>query len=164
MSNNSVIFYAAVPSNYAVAGTALTNDRFENADRLQAVVIGSHIDSIIYNISIRNISSDGVVEYAIFKIERAHEVPDGNPLLPTDTQIQTEGLQTAMRRYQPGRIIKFGLIAVAGEQPRALSLKGNFKKFRMSKVRTGDYYGIILFMRGIETANIDFHGRYTSYN
>ncbi len=164
LNNATVVFYPAVPANYAVIGSPVTGDTFEQADRSQAVVIGSHIDTIIYNVSFRNIESDGVIEWAIFKIERAHEVPDGNPLLPTDTEIQTEGLQTALRRYQPGRVIKFGTVAVAPEQPRVISLKANYRKFKMSKIRTGDYYGMICFVRGITSTNIDFHGRYQSYN
>jgi len=165
--NTSVIMYAAVPANYGIIGTALGQDMFEQVDRSQNVAIGSHIDTIIYNIGIRDSTVPGIVSYAIFKVERAHEVPTANGiLLPTDAQIFAEGLQQAMRRYQPGRILKYGQIAVAAEQPRTLSLKGNYKKFRMSKVRTGDYYGIILFNKAAVGGSIsmDLEGRYQSYN
>ena len=164
LDNNSVVHYAAVPSNYSTTGQSLGQDMFENVDRLQNVAIGSFIDTIIYSVGVREIEGNGIIEYAIFKVERAHEVPTANAvLLPTDAIITSSGLQAGMRQFQPGRIIKFGQVAVAQEQPRQLSLKGNYKKFRFSKVRAGDYYGIILFVRGL-TCTIDFQSRYQSYN
>lgn len=161
-TNTSVVFFAAIPANYGVTGSALTSDRFEQVDRLQQVAIGTEINSIIFTVTLRNITASASVEYAIFKIERSNQVPDtDNISLPNDASITTEGLQSAMRRFQPGRIIKFGVVGVAAEQPRVLSLKANYKKFKMSKVRTGDYYGIIIFSRGTSSV-IDFQARYNA--
>ncbi len=162
--NTSVILFASITSNYQVIGTALTNDTFENADRLQNVQLGANIDSIIYNIAIREIQNDGIVEYVIFKIERSDEVPDvTNTKMPTDVEITTEGLQSAFRRYQPGRVLKYGAFGVASAQPRAISVKGNYKKFNFSKVRAGDYYGILVFSRNASALVVDVQARYNAY-
>ena len=164
-TNTALSFFAAHASGqYSETGAALTEDRFEQADRLQQVVIGNHIDTIIYNVDISDVTGSGIIEYAIFKIERAHVVPafDG-VLLPPQNTITTAGLQAAMRQYQPGRILKFGTVAVAAEQPRTFSVKGNYKKFKMSKLRTGDYYGIAIYNRTSAAATITIQARYQSY-
>lgn len=160
--SEGLILYAAIPSNYATVGTPLSADRYENVDRLQNVAIGSEIQSIIYNIAISSVTTPGIIEYAIFKVERATSVPTTDGVyLPTPAEIVSIGLQAAMRQYQPGRVIKFGNFAVAAEQPRTVSLKGAYGKFRMAKVRTGDYYGIIVFSRGA-TSIVDVQSRYNS--
>ncbi len=168
MNNNvaslaSITFFAAVPANYTITGSDLSNDTFEQADRLQLVPIGNTINSIIFNISIRDITLSGVIEYAIFKVERASETPtEASNLLPSNTEISTQGLQSGMRQYQPGRVIKYGQLAVAAEQPRTLSIKGNYAKFKMAKLRTGDHYGIMLYNRTSATAVIDIQCRYNA--
>ncbi len=165
VANGNALFFAAVPGTYIVTGTPLTNDTFEDADRAQRVPLGCEIPSIIYDISIRDATDSSSVEYCLFKVERAHEVPTTNDgLLPSSNSILTEGLQAAMRKYQPGRVIKFGVISVAAEQPLHRSIKGNYGKFKMAKVRTGDYYGIILFNRtgGTGTLSVDVQMRYNA--
>jgi len=162
--NQSVILFASVTSNYQTIGTPLTNDTFENADRLQNTQLGANIDSIVYNIAIREIANDGIIEYVIFKIERSDEVPDTtNSKMPTDVEITTEGLQSAFRRYQPGRVLKYGAFGVASAQPRAISVKGDYKKFRFVKVRAGDYYGILIFNRNVASLEVDLQARYNAY-
>ncbi len=162
-SSASVVFFAAVPANYAVTGTLLTSDTFENSDRQQNCPIGCEIPFIVYNVFTRAITSDGIVEYAIFKVERASSVPTtDNVLLPDNTTISTQGLQAAMRQYQPGRVLKYGALAVAAEQPRQISLGMSYSKFKMAKMRTGDYYGIILFNRNGAGVTLDIQARYNA--
>ncbi len=163
MASESVVMFAAVASNYATTGTSLTSDTFENADRSQLVPIGADIPSIVYNIAIRNATATAVLEFAFFKIERAHEVPQTNDvLLPSNATINSLGLQAAFRQYQPGRLLKYMKIAVAAEQPRAFSTKINYAKFKMVKMRTGDYYGVIIFNRGSMAMTIDIEARYNA--
>jgi len=163
-ANQSVVLYACITANYNVIGTALSADTFENADRLQNTQLGANVDSIIYSVAGRDITGNGILEYAIFKIERADEVPDTtNQKLPTDIQITTQGLQQAIRQFQPGRITKYGQRAFAAEQPVAWSVKGAYKKFNFSKVRAGDYYGILVFNRSSATVTIDLQARYIAY-
>ncbi len=163
MAAESLVFHAAIASNFAVIGSPLTNDTFEDANRTQNCVVGSDISSIIFNIDIRNNTGDGPIEYAILKIERAHVVPDTDGiLLPGNADIITEGLQASTRRYQPGRVIKFGSFSVAAEQPRSLSIKGNYSKFKMSRIRTGDFFTLVLFNRTSATTTIDIQARYSA--
>ncbi len=160
-SFGNVVFFAALPANYGIIGSALSADTFENSDRLQLCPLGCMISSVVFNISIRDVITSGTIEYAIFKVERASETPTTNQVyLPNDTEIGSIGLQAAMRQYQPGRVIKYGQIAVAAEQPRVLSIKGNYGKFKMAKLRTGDYYGIIIFNRASDITTIDVQSRY----
>ncbi len=163
VSNTGTAFFASITASYNQTGTLLTSDTFENADRTQQTPIGADVNFIVYNISIRAGASASIIEYAIFKIERASGVPSlNNGLLPDDVTIQTQGLQSAMRQYQPGRILKFGQVAIAAEQPRALSLSGNYRKFRFAKQRTGDYYGIVIFNRGDDAVTLDIQARYNA--
>ncbi len=159
--NTSIIFYAALPAVYSITGVGLTGDLFENVDRSQNNKIGDTIGTITHDIGFRDILSSGIVEIAVFKIERAHAVPttDG-VLLPTDATIITGGLQASVRQYQPGRVIHYRKTAIATEQPRTIKVLGNFGKFKMSKMRTGDYYGIILFNRTGSTITVDIEARY----
>ncbi len=160
-TNTSLIFYAAIPANYAVTGTALSSDTFENADRQQNCPIGSTIDNIVFNIAFRGLTDNGVMEYAFFKIERSNVVPTGdNVMLPNDTVILSQGLQSAIRQYQPGRVLHYGQVAVATEQPRCISKSVPYGKFKLSKLRTGDYYGVQIFNRSAATVFVDVQARY----
>lgn len=161
--NESLIMFAAIAANYTVTGTALQTDTFENSDRLQNVVINSNIANVTYTISIRGTTTPATIEYSIFKVERASTVPvDDGVLLPTNTEIATEGLQAALRKHQPGRVIKFGAFATAEAQPRVVTVNGNYAKFKLSKLRTGDFYGIIIFNRGGADVIMDVQARFKS--
>ncbi len=164
-NNTSLVFHAALAAGYSTTGTVLTTDRFENADRAQQCVIGSKIDGITFDIFCRLPETSGVVEWAILKIERSNVVPDtDNVILPNDTTIQTTGLQAALRQYQPGRVLKYGAFAVAPEQPATRQVGVSFKKFKMNTLRTGDYYTLVVFNRGITmSCVIDLQARYYSY-
>ncbi len=161
LGNDNLIIFAAVASSYATTGVSLTSDTFEDADRDQRCPLGADIPSIIYDITVRDSETPTAVEYAIFKIERAHAVPaDDDVLLPTSTSISTSGIQAAVRRFQPGRVIKMGVFAVAKEQPMHRSIKGNYQRFKMMKLRTGDFYGIQIFNRGLGQVTVDVQMRY----
>ncbi len=105
MSNNvnastSVVFFAATAANFATTGNALSGDTFEQADRLQQNVVNSTISNIIYSVSIRDITSNGTIEYSVFKIERANAVPTADGVtLPNDALTLTQGLQSAVRQF-----------------------------------------------------------------
>ncbi len=160
MANQSAVFFASITANYATTGQILTSDTFENADRQQQSPIGADINGIVFNLGFRNATASSVIECAFFKIERANVVPVAdNVLLPDNTTINNQGLQSAFRQYQPARLLKYVKVAVAAEQPRTLSVRIPYKKFRMAKVRTGDYYGVMVFNRGGELG-IDFEARY----
>lgn len=158
---DSVIFYAAIAANYATTGTSLSADMYENVDRLQNVTPFASISPIIFNLAFINKESESFVSYAIFKVERSTQVPNTDGvILPLNTEIVTEGLQQAMRRYQPGRIIKYGKVAISTGQPVALSIKADFGKYKMGTLRTGDFYGIIIFNSSLEPIDVDIESRY----
>lgn len=161
-AGSSVINYAAVVANYGITGTALTSDLNEQVDRSQTVRLGENIDTITWDIGLSPVDT-GIIEICVFKVERANSVPttDGT-LLPANSTITTTGLQAAMRQYQPGRIIHYRKVGVAAAQPRAIKVVGNFAKFKMSKIRTGDYYGIAIYNRTPGICIIDFEARYKS--
>ncbi len=169
MANNvltatSIVTYAAIPtSNYAATGAALSGDTFEQADRLSQNPLGAKINTIRFNVAIRGISDNGIIEYAMFKIERATAVPQlGDGQLPDQTSINSLGLQAAMRQFQPGRVLHFGQLAIATEQPRVFVKTINYAKFKMSTLRTGDYYGIIIHNRNPAAVTIDVQMMYKS--
>ncbi len=162
-TNAGLVFFASTSANYATTGTPLTSDSFEQADRSQQVPIGSDINSIVYNISFRDGSAQAVMELAFFKIERAHVTPSlDNVLLPTEGTIGSQGLQAAFRQYQPGRLLKYLKVAIAPEQPRTLSVRVPYKKFKMAKVRTGDFYGVVIYNRSSATTGVDVEARYNA--
>jgi len=154
---------AAQAGNFNTTGDALSGDTFENADRLTTVQIGAKIFNIIYNLGIRDLTGDGIIEWAILKIERSPVVPTQGSGLPTNAEITTIGLQAAVRQYQPGRVLKFGTIAVAAEQPRTISLKGNYSKFRFTTMRTGDFYCIMIFNRSETAITLDTQMRFKAF-
>lgn len=160
---DTLVFFASVPANYPVTGTPVTNDTFEQADRANLTPIGARITRITFDVSIQDITDQGTIEWAIFKIERAPTVPALGNQLPLSAEISVQGLQQAMRQYQPGRVIKFGQLSVASEQPRSFRAIGRFGRFRMQANRTGDYYGIIIFNKTGGTPIISVQARYKAY-
>ncbi len=162
-SNTATVFFASQTANYTTTGTLLTSDTFEQSDRSQTTALGSDINFIVYNLSCIAGETASIIEYAIFKIERSNSVPSfDNSTLPASTTIQTQGLQSGMRQYQPGRVLKFGKFVIAAEQPRAISLGISYRKFKMAKVRTGDFYGIVVFNRGSSDVTLDIEARYNA--
>ncbi len=143
--NNAVLIIAVAPARDA--GGAVSQDN-EARDRDRLCSVGSNVNSIIFDVSMRQIEDEGILEYAIFKLERQLSAPVlGTAPIPTAGEMNGEGLQQALRRHIPGRVIKFGLVAFTAETTRAIKLRGDFKKFRLSSVRSGDYFCILLFNR-----------------
>lgn len=156
-ANIATIILAAVPSQ--VAGVAATTD-VEARDRDRTCAIGSHVNSIVFDIALRGAPTTGYVEYAVFKLERQTAVPTlGVVSMPTSATITTIGLQQAMRTANPGRIVKFGQIPYTAETTRVARISANFKKYRLSSVRQGDYFGIVIYNR-TGTVTFDVQMRY----
>ncbi len=161
LASNSGLFYACTTANYTTTGTALTVDTFEQADRQQNTPIGADVNGIVYNLAVRDATVSAIIEIAFFKIERAHIVPSADDvLLPSNATIVALGLQAAFRQFQPGRLLKYVKLAVAPEQPRTLSIMVLYRKFKMAKVRTGDFYGVMTFNRSSGDVIIDYEARY----
>ncbi len=156
---NQLTHFLANASTYVVTGTGVTAPVFGTSNREQENSIGSKIGTTTIDISIRNIISDCVIEYVVFKRERQPAVPIKGTGLPSDTDCNTLGLQMAYRTEMPGRILQFGMFGVAPEQPRVKKLTINWSKYKLGVMHTGDFYGVTVFPRG-SNVSVDIQTRY----
>lgn len=159
-ANTAMVFLAANAGALNITGTAATTAAYSLSNREQENTVGGIIDTITFDISFNNAMSASVIEYAVFKIERASAVPALGTGLPTSASILASGLQQALRIIQPGRVVKFGTLSIAPEQPATRHVVANFKKYRMNRIRQGDWYGIIIFNGSANSATISVQARY----
>lgn len=144
---------------YANAGTAPTTARSSLSNREQEYEIGSHVGTTIINLAVRA-NSTGMYEYCVFKSERALAVPTNGNGLPSAANILSNGLQYEMRALHPGRVVHYGQVSVTADMGAVRTLKIPWAKYKMSKIRAGDYYGIIVFHRGAGvTDDVDIQSR-----
>ncbi len=171
MGNNvaggtSLTFFAANAGAYATTNSALTAARESVSNREQECTIGSKIFGVTFDITIQpdttGTAAGGAIEYVVFKIERSPVVPSDaiNEGLPNDTDVGTLGLQAAFRRLQPGRVIKFGNIPFTEQITAVRTIHGSYGKFKMSTIRTGDWYGIMMHVRAANGPLISIQARY----
>ncbi len=147
----------------ATAGTGLGVER-AGGDREKEVNTGSVVGNITLNVSLRGISGNGTLEIALLKVQRSHSVPViGTLPMPTDTVMDTDGLQTTMRTNFPGWVYHYSLISFAAEQPQNKWIKLNLSKFKAAKWRDGDYCALMLFNRSGATITVDTTARYYEY-
>lgn len=151
-------------STYLTTGVGVTTPYAGTANREQENQIGSKIGTTIISISARDLTASGILEYAVWKRERQPAVPVAGTGLPSNARMLAVGTQTAMREEMPGRILHYGKVAVAPEQPRAWTVKINWAKFRLQTIRTGDFYGITFFNRSADTIVVDVETRYKEFN
>lgn len=167
--NNSVLtvtsltHFFANAGAYQLTGTAATTARESLSNREQENTIGSLVGSTTIDVSIRTITSPGTIEYVVFKRERQSSVPVAGTGLPADATVTASGLQSAYRTEMPGRVVHFGQIGVAENQPRVFKIKIPWSKFKMQTMRQGDWYGITIFNRNTTTCQIDVQTRYKEY-
>ncbi len=154
-------FIAANAGAFVTTATVLTAARESISNREQENTIGSKIFRIVYDIIIQPATGvGGALEYAVYKIERAAAIPVPGAGLPTDANILTLGLQAAFRQIQPGRIIKYGAIPFTNETTNVRTIVGNYSKYKLQGLRTGDFYGILLFNRSAQAPVISVQSRY----
>jgi len=158
----SVTFFAVTAGAFVTTAAVLTTARDSLSNREQESSIGSKIFGITFDIIIQPAASlvGGALEYVIFKIERAFVVPVSGVGLPTDANILTLGLQAAFRQIQPGRVIKYGAIPYTEQTTAVRSIRGSYGKFKLATLRTGDFYGIMLFNRAANTPIVSIQARY----
>ncbi len=158
----SLTFFAANAGAYVTTATVLTAAREAISNREQENTIGSKIFGITFDIIIQPAADlvGGALEYVVFKIERAFATPVSGTGLPTDANILTLGLQAAFRQIQPGRVIKYGAIPYTEQTTAVRTIRGSYGKFKLSTIRTGDFYGIMLFNRAANTPIVSIQSRY----
>ncbi len=158
-----LIMIIANAGAFTLTGTALTTARESLSNKEQENTIGSSIGRTTISIGCSDASTSGIVSVGVLKVERADSVPAANNFLPTNTEVGNEGLQGALRREQPGRVIFFDQYAIAADQPRVIHIKIDWKKYNMATIRQGDFYIIDVFNQGITGLTTDTQTRYKEY-
>ncbi len=168
--NNTVASLIAVNLNcanagaFSLVGTDEETPHSATSNKQQECTIGSQLGRTTFDIGVRSASGSGILEYVVYKIERSTAVPAIGALnLPSSAEISTGGMQCEMRNYNPGRILEFGLLAYTAETTRTKKMVINWKKFRMSTIRQGDFYGIVFFNRGTATVTVDLYCRFKEW-
>lgn len=160
-TNTYTLQFLAVP-NEDVGGsvTAIVSDQ----DRGRVCPTGSIVGKSTFTIGIENAVNNGTLNYIILKVERKLAVPAINvDTMPSAAGILTAGMQQAFRMLNPGRIIKYGTVGFSATQNITREIKVDWNKFKMARVRAGDYYLIAMFNRS--GGNVEVHNemRYKCY-
>ena len=149
------------PSIFA-AGSASSNIEAQDKDR--TVNVGHHMGSITIDASIRTTSADGVVEFCVLKVERADTTPViGTHPIPSSAEITAQGMQQACRMANPGKVFHYSKRAYTTEISFVHKIKVSPAKFKLSKVKAGDHWMLIVSNRGANSCVWDFEARYKEY-
>ncbi len=149
------------PSIFA-AGSA--SDNIEAQDKDRTVNVGHHLGTLNVSFSCRNASADGVVEYAILKVERQSTTPVlGTHPIPTSAEIDTQGLQQAVRLANPGKVFHYSARAYTLQISYVHNMRVSPAKFKLSKVKAGDHWILLVFNRGGSQITFDVQMRYKEY-
>ncbi len=163
ISVNTVnVLVIASPSIFA-AGSASSNIEAQDKDR--TVNVGHHIGRLNVDITIRNLTNDGVIEFCLFKVERASTTPvKGVHPVPSNTEIATQGMQQACRLANPGKVFHYSKRPYTVESNIVHKIIVSPAKYKLSKMKAGDHWLLLVFNRadaGIVT--MDFEARYKEY-
>ncbi len=149
------------PSIFA-AGSASSNIEAQDKDR--TVNVGHHIGKITITTSIRNATDSGVFEFCVLKVERAATTPVlGTHPIPSSAEDQSQGVQQAQRMANPGKVFHYSQRAYTIESPITHTIKVSPAKFKLSKVKAGDHWILIVHNRGAAAVNFDVQMRYKEY-
>ncbi len=159
--NAETLFILVSPSIFA-AGSASSNIEAQDKDR--TVNVGHHVGTFFIDTTIRSTTGDGVVEYCLFKVERAAATPAvGTHPVPSGAEITAQGLQQACRMANPGKVFHFSKVVYSIEAPKTHKIKMSPAKFRLSKLKAGDHWCLLVHNRGATTVTFDFEARYKEY-
>ncbi len=90
-ANSVQLFVIESPSIFA-AGSASSNIEAQDKDR--TVNVGHHIGRLNIDTSIRATTNSGIIEYCVFKVERADATPAiGVHPVPSVSEVNTQGIQ-----------------------------------------------------------------------
>ncbi len=161
-ANSAVLIVIESPSIFA-AGSASSNIEAQDKDRM--VNVGHHIGTLNLDVTIRNSLNDGVVEFVVFKVERADSTPAlGTHPVPSVAEILSQGSQQAYRMANPGKVFHYSKRVYTIEQNVAHKIKVSPAKFRLSKVKAGDHWLLGMFNRvAANSVTFDFEARYKEY-
>ncbi len=143
-------------------GSASSNIEAQDKDR--TVNVGHHMGVATIDFGCRITTADGTLEFGVTHVERSHSTPAlSTPPLPTGAEIETQGLQQALRMSNPGRVVHFSQRAYSADNTITHKIVFKPSKFKSSKVKAGDYWMLIVHNRGSATITYDFQCRYKEY-
>ncbi len=161
--NASTTHIIANAGAYATTGVGSTVARSSLSNREQENQIGSLIGKATIDIGFREVTASGIAEIVVWKRERQPSVPVPGTGLPADATMTSLGTQSAFRSEMPGRVLHFSLVALTAETTRTKKIIMNWNKFKLAKIRQGDFYGITIFNRSATGLAFDMQTRYKEY-
>ncbi len=160
-ANAETLFILVSPSIFA-AGSASSNIEAQDKDR--TVNVGHHVGMFNIDTTIRATTADGVVEYCLFKVERLDATPAiGTHPIPSGAEITSQGLQQACRLSNPGKVFHYSKVVYSIEAPKTHKIKMSPAKYKLSKLKAGDHWCLLVHNRGGTQITFDFEARYKEY-
>ncbi len=160
-TNLTAVLIIVSPSIFA-GGSASSNIEAQDKDRTANV--GHHLGTLNIDVAIRNTTADGVIEFALVKVERNATTPSiSNFPLPSSAEIASQGMQQAVRLNLPGKVFHFSARAFTAEIAFVHKIRVSPAKFKLSKVKAGDHWVLLIFNRSAITVTYDFQARYKEY-
>ncbi len=155
------LFVIESPSIFA-AGSASSNIEAQDKDR--TVNVGHHLGRFTIDMSIRNTTNQGLAEFCVLKVERADATPAiGTHPIPSASEVNTQGMQQACRLANPGKVFHTSMRTWTPEHNITHKIIVSPAKFKLSKVKAGDHWVLLVFNRSNATYTIDFQCRYKEY-
>ena len=159
--STAVVVVIASPSIFA-AGSASSNIEAQDKDR--TVNVGHHIGRLNISATLRNTAADGVFDYCVFKVERADSTPTlGSHPIPSSAEVNSQGMQQACRMANPGKVFHSSKRPYSLENTVVHNFTVSPAKFKLSKMKAGDHWILLLFNRGPNTVTFDIEMRYKEY-
>ncbi len=160
--NSTSLFVIVSPSIFA-GGSASSNIEAQDKDRTANV--GHHIGRLNIEVTTRDITNDGIIEYCVFKVERADSTPSlGSHPVPSTAEILSQGMQQACRLANPGKVFHSSKRAYTPEVNVVHRITVSPAKFKLSKMKAGDHWILLVFNRAsVGNVTTDFEARYKEY-
>ncbi len=156
-------FVTIIASPSLFAGQSASSN-IEAQDKDRTVNLGHHIGRLNLDITVRNTSGDGVVEFCVFKVERVATTPVlGTHPIPSSATIQAQGMQQACRLDNPGKVFHFSKRPYSIENTVVHKIIVSPAKYKLSKFKAGDHWVLMMHNRGPQTVTIDYEGRFKEY-
>lgn len=144
------------------AGSASAN--IEASDRDRTANVGNQLGRLIITTTFRNPTATGNLEFCVMHVERSAATPAaGTHPVPSAATVSSVGMQQATRMANPGRVLYFGVLAYTPETTRNKQFSVTPAKYRMSKVRPGDYFMLLIFNRGSAAISYDYQARFKEF-
>ncbi len=160
-TGQETLFIIVSPSIFA-AGSA--SDNIEAQDKDRTVNVGHHIGRLTIDTSIRTTTADGVVEFCVFKVERAAATPvKATHPISSGAEVAAQGMQQVCRLANPGKVFHYSKVVYSAEHPMQHKIIVSLAKFKLSKIKAGDHWCLYVHNRGTATITFDFEARYKEY-